>query len=344
MTAATIEDAPPETVEAEQPNSGEPVAGALPDAVQAGVGEKVGSQKTTDAESPAPVAKKPFDIVEGVENYIAKAIEDAENEEETIAAKVMRQRNSVARLSIAMLRMDQGKKTIKERYEDAVELLDSMEKDAEREAKESEFQPSLPFGEQSPVAPEREPLEWVLWTEEKADGDNPEWHAINTAGVSADWREGPDSSAQFWIEQVSATEFDAMCSDDELFGEAFGPIPTFPTLDEAKAFCQMRDDELYAIAHPTPAPTTDEIPAADDSWRKIQLHTLAPAIGKRTLKALIAHSPEINSLGTLADWQEKKGDFWTTDISGLGAKGKEEIENAQMAYWQANPQASTKPK
>lgn len=327
----------PETVESEQPNVGEPVAEDLPDAVKTEVGEKAGSRETAAAESPAPVVKKPFDIVEGVENYIAKAIEDAENEEETITAKVLRQRNSVARLSIAMLRMDQGKKTIKERYEDAVELLDSMEKDAEHEAKESTFQPNLPFDEKSQRAIHisRNPLEWNKFSD--GDGDLPKWSAPTTAGYTSGFRGG--YASMFLIERVSDNEFDAGISDDELFSEAFGPIPTFPTLDEAKAFCQMRDDELWAAGIKPPDGGPDEIPVADDSWRKVQLHTLTPAIGKRTLKALIAHSPEINALGTLADWQEKKGNFWATDISGLGAKGKEEIENAQMAYWQAHQQA-----
>lgn len=108
------------------------------------------SPKKDAASNPPAIEKKPFDIVQGVESYIAKALEDAGNEEETITAKVLRQRNAVARLSIAMLRMDQGKKTIKERYEEAVEELDMMEKDAARDVKEAEakkFQPDLPFGE-----------------------------------------------------------------------------------------------------------------------------------------------------------------------------------------------------
>lgn len=340
MTTATIEDAPPEAVEAEQPNAGEPAAEVLPGAVQTEAVEKVGSQKTTGAEYPAPLIKKPFDIVEGVENYIAKAIGDAENEEETITAKVMRQRNSVACLSIAMLRIDQGKKTIKERYEDAVELLDSMEKDAEREASESAFQPNLPFDEKPPAVTSipRKPLDWTL--DKYADGSAEWWEAVNTTGLISRVDECP---AKFFIDKASETEFDVAMSHEELFGEPFDPIPSLSTLDEAQAFCQKRDDELYAIAHPGPTPTAEEIPAADDAWRKVQLHTLTPAIGRRTLKSLIAHSPEINSLGTLADWQENKGDFWATDIYGLGAKGKEEIENAQMAYWQTNPQAATKP-
>jgi hypothetical protein len=99
------------------------------------------AQEPTSAPAPNP---EPFDIVRAVEKYIADAIEHAEAEEDVQTAKVIQLSRAVARLNIALLRMDQGKKQVKERLDQAIEDLDAHERDAAQEAKRKKDEPLLP--------------------------------------------------------------------------------------------------------------------------------------------------------------------------------------------------------
>ncbi len=264
-----------------------------------------------------PEPKKPFDIVQGVEAYIAKAIEDAENEEETITAKVLRQRNSVARLSIAMLRMDQGKKTIKERYEEAVELLDSMEKDAAREAEDAKFQPDLPFGEKQESATAPKLLEWLEVSES-------EWTAWASIGV-------PPSPLQFKVTKIADGQYDVAQSDTKLLPEE--DPGTFESLELAQNWCQCRDSELYGAAHPELRKTDDGAP---DPRLSIRLETLGIKVA--LLTKLAEHEPPLLTVGDIANWTNQKstkhgGNNSLTDIVGVGEAKATEIQKALDGVW-----------
>lgn len=92
---------------------------------------------------------------------------------------------------------------------------------------------------------------------------------------------------------------------------------------------------------------TEAIPATptppdDDSWKSVTLEGLGIK-SSRVLKALHEHNPPITTFGELSDWQNAKGDFWAKDIKGIGAEGRKEIEDAQFAYWNAHPRASSPP-
>lgn len=103
-----------------------------------------------DATAPAPTVEKkpePFDIVKAAEDFIQRLTDTAENDEEEVTAKVIRQSRSVARLNIALLRIKAAEKGLKEKLEEAVDMLDSLEREARYEVERKKVQPDLPFGE-----------------------------------------------------------------------------------------------------------------------------------------------------------------------------------------------------
>lgn len=292
---------------------------------RASVADNATAEVHNQADSTEP--KKPFDIVEGVEKYIAKALEDAENDEETITAKVLNQRNTVARLSIAMLRMDQGKKTIKERYEEAVEMLDMMEKDAAREVKDAEakkFQPDLPFGKPRPR------LEWETAPHGK------QWNAMNTAGVRID---PEDSATAFAVFKIDAQDEDGKTiyipgDDCELLIPIEDEIRTFDTLDGAKVFCQARDDQLFAAGIKPPEGLRPD--SAPDPRLSIRLDTLE--IKPALIKKLAENSPPMVTVGDVANWCNQKstahgGNNEIKDVKGIGETDAKNIEDALEGVW-----------
>jgi hypothetical protein len=95
------------------------------------------------------------------------------------------------------------------------------------------------------------------------------------------------------------------------------------------------------LPFPPPAETKEakaQAPAEQAQWRSVRLADLTPRISNRTLKALAEHNPPLLTLGELSDWQKAKGDFWAKDIGGIGDKGRDEIETAQLAYWREHPE------
>lgn len=86
---------------------------------------------------------------------------------------------------------------------------------------------------------------------------------------------------------------------------------------------------------PTQNITENITAATDDAWRAVPLADLG--IKATTLKILADHTPSLTTMGELCDWQEKKGDFWAKDISGVGPTKRSEIEDAQLAHWQKHP-------
>lgn len=87
--------------------------------------------------------------------------------------------------------------------------------------------------------------------------------------------------------------------------------------------------------------TGEVVAAPDEAWRQVKLADLTPKLSARTLKSLHEHNPPLTTHGELSDWQNAKGDWWVADIKGIGAAGWKEIEDAQFAYWTANPRASS---
>lgn len=161
------------------------------------------------AESSPAIAKpaaEPFDVVKAAERYIADTIDRAENDEEEVTAKVIRQRSVVARLSIAISRLKAAEKQVKDKLEDEVDLLDSMERDAEADIKRKRDQPELPFGEKP-----AEPATDESWKLVRLDSLEP---AIKPAKLKAlednspsivtmgDWCAWQESKGEFAVKDV----------------------------------------------------------------------------------------------------------------------------------------------
>ncbi|HLL89223.1 MAG TPA: hypothetical protein VK324_07960, partial [Tepidisphaeraceae bacterium] len=95
---------------------------------------------------------------------------------------------------------------------------------------------------------------------------------------------------------------------------------------------------------PDAAPgTSASAPFDDEAWRSVRLDSLEPAIKPAKLKVLAEHTPPIETLGQLTDWQASKGDWWRKDIKGLGDGGAEQLIAATDAYWAANPRPAARP-
>lgn len=129
----SIETPPPPLPEADKPNG---KGHAEPAVVAAAV---------VEAAKPAAPEPKPLNFVQVTEDYIARIRKEAESENNHLSAEIIEQRCKVAQLNIAMLRMEEGKKQIKDRLELEVETLDSMEKQEKLSAEEEKIQPPLPF-------------------------------------------------------------------------------------------------------------------------------------------------------------------------------------------------------
>jgi len=120
----------------------------------------------------------------------------------------------------------------------------------------------------------------------------------------------------------------------EAIANSMNPLPA-PLLDEIKKVGQASFGDAVAVsdepsATPQGADTTDE----NDSWRAERLDSLSgPAIGSRALKAMSDLEPPIVTLGDFVDWNAKKGEFWATDIPGLGDAGRKEVEDALSEFW-----------
>lgn len=87
-------------------------------------------------------------------------------------------------------------------------------------------------------------------------------------------------------------------------------------------------------------------PASSDAWRLAKLDTLSLSAG--LLKKLAEHEPRIETVGDLADWQAKKGEFWMKDLKGVGGAAAGKLADAFDKFWREHPEytqnaASAKP-
>jgi hypothetical protein len=83
----------------------------------------------TDAAPSAAEAKPwaPYDYAARADQYSAYIIAKAERDEDHVPAEILKQRDKVARLSHAMLKLEQAKKSLKGMLDAAVEELDNQE-------------------------------------------------------------------------------------------------------------------------------------------------------------------------------------------------------------------------
>lgn len=105
-------------------------------------------------------------------------------------------------------------------------------------------------------------------------------------------------------------------------------------------FEQPKAETAATPAAETPAQeTTENMTKAmtpDESWRAVTLAELG-LVKPRIVKALTEHTPPLDTLGAIADWSATKGQWWATDIMGIGKVAAEEIAEACAGYWAKNP-------
>ena len=94
---------------------------------------------------------------------------------------------------------------------------------------------------------------------------------------------------------------------------------------------------------PKDAPKVSPAPAAaNDAWRTTCIDALqAHGISEKLVESLRGKS--IETLGDLADFQAKHGEFWAKEIKGLGPQKAAKVADAQAEFWKANPQFCESP-
>lgn len=175
----------------------------------------------------------------------------------------------------------------------------------------------------------------LVWT---FDAPDKRWDANTATGLC--YADEPGTPETYWIhDDQGMGAFDA---DDELFAAAgiTEPVVSFESVDAAKAFAQEIENKIWAARQAPPA--EPPAPAADDAWRAVPLDSLKPEIPPKKLEILAQHNPPITTMGELADWQEKKGDWWWRDIKGLGEKGMTAVVESQDAFFLTKREAAGK--
>lgn len=207
--------------------------------------------------------------------------------------------------------------------------------------------------EPAPAAPVDAPpihRERLVWKEESIDDSGVKLtrlSAANTAGIIAPWRD--NTTALYWIETANGTDIET-APDSELLPagtdeDAF--VTSFKTVEAAKEWCQARDDELYAAAHPPavaeskPAPTD-----GPDPRLSIRLDTLK--IKPALLTKLAEHRPSLLTVGDIADWcnqrsREHGGNNELSDIAGIGPEKVAQINAAMDPLWFTPAEPAGKP-
>ncbi|MBN2579129.1 MAG: hypothetical protein JXB10_09075 [Pirellulales bacterium] len=71
-----------------------------------------------------------------------------------------------------------------------------------------------------------------------------------------------------------------------------------------------------------------------NGWRKVRIDSIG--LSTRYRKAF--EEAGIKTLGKASDIQQKHGDFWQREISGLGDKGREEYEDRMATFWGEHPE------
>jgi hypothetical protein len=168
------------------------------------------------------------------------------------------------------------------------------------------------------------------------------WHAIQEARTE-------ESHAEAEVDEL-AEDLKAAKKRLEAASLRLGKL-----IDEAKypnLFNNRRDDntpptpeQMRAAGEAAESTGSQPVPPEDDSWRAATLEELG-ITKPRIVKALTDHEPPLTTLGAIADWSAAKGDFWATDISGVGEKAAQEITDRMMDYWAAHywaahPRAAT---
>ena len=80
------------------------------------------------------------------------------------------------------------------------------------------------------------------------------------------------------------------------------------------------------------APPAD--PVDPNAWRDESIDGLE--LGTRAHNALLKAGLE--TMGKLADWMQKKADFWAKDIKGIGPDTAETISDAMVDFWARHPE------
>jgi len=84
------------------------------------------------------------------------------------------------------------------------------------------------------------------------------------------------------------------------------------------------------------AGVADDVPARGN-WKNVELADLNDPHIKVGILTVLAENG-IHTMGQLAEWQAAKGDFWATDLKGVGKAACDSISDATDAYWTHNPQ------
>lgn len=104
--------------------------------------------------------------------------------------------------------------------------------------------------------------------------------------------------------------------------------------EEKKAKASEQATPLLPAAEGDTAGNGQAQPLAPEAWRTVRIAELSlkPATESKLL------AKDLDTLGALSDWMQKKGEFWAKDVPGIGEKAATDIADAFAAFWATHPE------
>lgn len=93
-----------------------------------------------------------------------------------------------------------------------------------------------------------------------------------------------------------------------------------------------------AVSEPFADDPEQQLLPSTGPWAEISIKEAMPKITPALEKSLANNG--ITTMGGLADWSAKHGDFWAKNLGGVGEVGRSKLEAMQDEFWKANPQYS----
>lgn len=161
---------------------------------------------------------------------------------------------------------------------------------------------------------------------ERAITEGSEGEAQTEHGATKSWHDMLEDHYNAVVEQ--AKEVRRLEGEEDRLKDELNSIKS----ELKKANAELR---RLCLADPSGGPLFSQTNEGEgeDAWRSVDLTMLEEHDGSLPIKKL--QQAGIETLGQLSDYQRKDADF--KQIKGVGAKAREKIEAAQLAWFQANP-------
>lgn len=130
-------------------------------------------------------------------------------------------------------------------------------------------------------------------------------------------------------------------SDEERILGARAALSAETAKADKKAWESKREEvvaAVYARMHPPAAPLFDQAQAPAGDYEQVLAAAMKRSLAglgltQGTLKALAEAEPPIVTIGDLTERQKAKGDWWASEIAGIGKGKLDQIADAMDKFW-----------